>query len=65
MGSDILGPNEDVRDFNGGNCDAPDSNKCVCICLVPHWVYIGLNYVSLTIAMNPNCNFTSPFGVQV
>ena len=24
-----MGPNEDVRDLSGGDCDAPNSDKCV------------------------------------
>ena len=26
-----MGPNEDVRDLSGGDCDAPKSNKCMCV----------------------------------
>ena len=26
-----MGPNEDVRDLSGGDCDAPNSDKCVCL----------------------------------
>jgi hypothetical protein len=25
-----MGPNEDVRDLSGGDCDAPKSDKCMC-----------------------------------
>ena len=26
-----MGPNEDVRDLSGGDCDAPNSDKFVCV----------------------------------
>ena len=29
-GFGYMGPNEDVRDVSGGDCDAPNSDKCVC-----------------------------------
>ena len=55
-----MGPNEDVRDLSGGDCDAPNSDKCVCL-LSPtsgnYWVELAL----LTIARSLNCNLTSPF----
>ena len=39
-----MGPNEDVRDLSGGDCDAPNSDKCVCL-LSPtsgiYWVELG------------------------
>ena len=31
-----MGPNEDVRDLSGGDCDAPNSDKCVCVFVESH-----------------------------
>ncbi len=25
-----MGPNADVKDISGGDCEVPNSNKCVC-----------------------------------
>ena len=48
MGSETLphkvGPNEDVRDLSGGDCDAPnliDCVMCVDMRLVLHRVFTG------------------------
>jgi hypothetical protein len=39
-----MGPNEDIRDLSGGNCDAPNSDKYACL-LSPisdnYWVELG------------------------
>ena len=39
-----MGPNEDVRDLSEGDCDAPKSDKLVCL-LSPtsgnYWVELG------------------------
>ena len=39
-----MGPNEDVRDLSRGDCDTPNSDKCVCL-LSPtsgnYWVELG------------------------
>ena len=41
-----MSPNEDVRDLSGGDCDVPNSDKCVCL-LSPtsdnYWVELGPN----------------------
>ena len=43
-GLGYMGLNEDVRDLNRGNCDAPNSDKYVCL-LSPtsgnYWVELG------------------------
>jgi hypothetical protein len=39
-----MGPNEDVRDLSGGDCDAPNSDKCVCLPSPTsgnYWVELG------------------------
>ena len=43
-GLGYMGPNEDVRDLSGRDCDALNSDKCVCL-LSPtsgnYWVELG------------------------
>ena len=57
-----MGSNEDVRDLNVGDCDAPNFDNCLYL-LSPtsgiYWVQLAL----LTILKSLNCNLTSLFGV--
>ena len=54
-GLGYIGPNENVRDLSGGDCDAPKSDKCMC-------VEFHIGYI-LGRTGSSNCNLTSLFGV--
>ena len=58
-----MGPNEDVRDLSGGDCDAPNSDKCVCLLSSTSGNYwVELSFIN-NCKESLNCNLTSPFGV--
>ena len=38
-----MGPNEDVKDLSGGDCDAPNSDKCVYLLIPCGLGYMGPN----------------------